>query len=196
MRNMLLVLLLASAGPAAAAVGGEIRAGGATVIVAGEPPSPGRTVEVPEGWYRVESAPEDEGEPTGSLTIVDRRDLARAAPARPAPPPPEPVPTREVDPFERTCGELREAYLKALLRMAGITQVDRPVAFLENLLGGTAGEPLSSWLRLNMFGLPYGGPWTASVAGVPLLQPLAWDFELQRLADELETCEEASESAP
>lgn len=201
MRTLLFIAVaVAVAAPAAAAgpTGGEIRADGASVVVTPAPPGPGQTVQVPEGWYRVESAgdeDEDEGGATGSLTVLAGEVLALAAPAPAPPAPPQPpVALATRDPFERSCGELRDAYLKQLLRMAGITSVDRPAAFLRNLQGGDQGA-LSPWVRFNMFGLPLAGPWGANVAGVPVLQPLAWDFELQRIAAELERCSE-SERTP
>ena len=194
-----------------------------------EAPPPGTTIQLREGWIRVESAPDDEEPGSGSFGVISADALAlaqqpeaqppgirtepqpglRAAPGRPEEPqqpgypPSRPMPGPRADrspypqlqPHERDegavppglgpCYEEREEYARQVLRMAGIEDVEHPLALFE-ALGITPG--LSPWVRFNLFGLPFGGPWAGSVAGVDPVRPLAWDDDLQYAARELTAC--------
>lgn len=183
-----------------------------------EAPPAGTTIQLREGWIKVESVPEDEEPGSGSFGVITTEALAqaprvrtepqpglRAAPVRPGerpqpgyPPSREPreaQPPRARAQEQRAqaaapselgpCYEQREAYAKRLLEIAGIEDVEHPLALLE-ALNGTPG--LSPWVRFNLFGLPTGGPWGGAVAGVEPLRPLAWDDDLQYVARELSAC--------
>lgn len=165
------------------------------------PPAPpaGTTLHLPEGWIRVEEAPEDEGDGSGSFGVVRTRRLP--PPPAPeereerAPPPPPAEPWWDVHPpdgelHDVAAGNLgpcygeRERYVEELLRIAGIDDVEHPLALLEGL-GMTPG--LSPWVRFNLFGLPGGGPWNG-VSWIDPVRPLAWDDGLRYAARDLERC--------
>jgi hypothetical protein len=177
-----------------------------------EAPPPGKTLQLREGWIRVESAPEDEEPGSGSFGVISSEALTqvqdrprvrtepqpglRAAPARPGqrpqpgyPPAPqsrEGARAQAEAPAELgPCYEEREEYAKRLLEIAGIEDVEHPLALLEGL-NGTPG--LSPWVRFNLFGLPTGGPWGGVIAGVEPVRPLAWDDDLQYVARQLSAC--------
>lgn len=81
------------------------------------------------------------------------------------------------------CYEEQEQYAKELFRIAGIEDVEHPLALLQGV-GATPG--LSPWVRFNIFGAPYLGPY--GVSWIDPIRPLAWDDRLQWAAQELTGC--------
>ncbi len=181
----LLIVLVAVAGPARAqAPGGTIRSDRGTVEIL--PPRAGSAeIRTPEGFIRAEGPTPAVGA-TGSFGVYTAGAYGRAAP------PPGAVaagpslgegqqvglgPWGEA-PARRTpdpCRNERRRYVVRLLHMAGI-DVEDPLAFLEGLAGPAA---YPGALLFSAYGL---------LPGVDPIRPLAFDFELQRLARELARC--------
>ncbi|WP_373045826.1 hypothetical protein [Vulgatibacter sp.] len=178
-----------------------------------EAPPAGTTIQLREGWIRVESAPDDEEPGSGSFGVVTSEAMGltptqapgvrtepqpglRAGPGYPQYEEPrrdyrrrrqQQAPTEGGGaPDPGACYEERESYVKELFRIAGIEDVEHPLALIEGL-NNTPG--LSPWVRFNLFGLPYGGPgpWTG-VTWIEPLRPLAWDDGVQYAARELSEC--------
>lgn len=80
------------------------------------------------------------------------------------------------------CYAEQEAYAKELFRIAGIEEIDHPLALLQ-ALGETPG--LSPWVRFNLFGSPLLGP---TVSWIDPVRPLAWDDALRWAAEDLTAC--------
>jgi hypothetical protein len=144
---------------------GSIEAGDARVEVLGRHYAPGDTIELPEGYLRVEEAPED-GE-VGSFTVVPAATLTRAgaAPARAQRIEPAagagtviPFPMRERE-EERAapaparagpdCNAERAAYLAEIWKQSGIELSD-PQGFLAGLEQTEEGADLTlAWFALS-----------------------------------------------
>lgn len=184
----------APAGEAPGPVGGEIRSEGSRTEILPEPPPVGRTVNTPEGWYRVEAAPSRDTGATGSLSVVPRAAFAPP----PAPPPPAggaasaPVPAATETAVEVTvesaaaadpCRAEKDRYLARLLEYLEIDDVEDPLALLEGIEELPAGTGLGPFVRLSLFGTPAGGP-----VLVDPVRPLAWDQELRSVARDLSRC--------
>jgi hypothetical protein len=184
----------APAGEAPGPVGGEIRSEGSRTEILPEPPPVGRTVNTPEGWYRVEAAPSRDTGATGSLSVVPRAAFAPPPAPPPAPrgstPAPAPAPeeaavevTVEGAAAEDPCREEKARYLSRLLAFLEIDDVEDPLALFEGLEELPAGAGLGPFLRLSIFGTPAGGP-----VAVDPVRPLAWDPELRSVARDLSRC--------
>ncbi len=133
----------------------------------------GVRVELPEGWYRVEEAGDEDGQ-VGSFAVVPPGALAAAgapaaeddgadagsgpASARPAP---------------RSCRAERNAYVAELWRMQGI-DVEDPVG----LLAGVEGEGFAPWIATLALGI-----------STDAFRPLAWSPALRDRAAALARCE-------
>lgn len=187
-------------------VSGVISSEGARTEILPEPPPVGARVEIPGGWYRVESGETEEGA-TGSLSVVATPPPAAPAPqqqATPQPPampqeqataqhaPPPAAPQRPTSSLERPCFAEKNRYAKELFRIAGIWSFEHPLALIE-ALEDTPGLSLSPWVRFNLFGLGAGGPLVSPV-GVDPIRPLGWDEGLRWAADDLVRCATRSRS--
>jgi hypothetical protein len=140
---------------------GSIEAGGARVEVLGRHYAPGDTIELPEGYLRVEEAGPEDGE-VGSFSVVPAAVLARAdaAPAGAQ----RTEPAAEVIPFpwrrpeeERAaparagpdCSAERRAYLAEIWKQSGIELSD-PQGFLAGLEQTGEGSDLTlAWFALS-----------------------------------------------
>jgi hypothetical protein len=130
---------------------GRIESGDARVEILGRPYRVGETIQLPEGYLRIEEAgPEDEE--VGSFTVVPASaplsvaaasvQAARAAPAAA----PEPV---AAAPRPAPCRKERAAYLAEVWKQSGI-EVSDPAAFLD-AFEGSSGNPnvASVWFALS-----------------------------------------------
>jgi hypothetical protein len=135
---------------------GSIEAGTARVEVLGRHYAPGDTIELPEGYLRVEEAGPEDGE-IGSFTVVPAAILSRAPPAEAARAGaviPVPVPEREgeraVAPRAGAdCSAERAAYLAEIWKQSGI-EVSDPQGFLAGLEETDEGADLTlAWFALN-----------------------------------------------
>lgn len=176
-------------------IGGEIQSEGIRTEILPEPPPVGQRIDLPEGWYSIESAPARDTRGTGSLSIVSRPLFAAQEPAPPGPrgataPGPAPV-TEEAAPsagivIERgrdPCREQKDRYVTRLLESLAITDIDHPLSLLEGIEELPAGVGTGSSPRLWSLGLPAAGP-----GSIDPLRPLAWDLELRSIARDLATC--------
>lgn len=193
--------------PSEEPVSGSITMRDVAIEILPEPPPPGETIQVPEGWWRIESGEAEPGA-TGSYSVVKAMPPAppasaaapapapppaAAAPAAPTPAPaaaqPAPPPSAEfvgsVVEQER-CFREKEAYAHELFRIAGIWYFDRPLELIEGLQE-TPGIALSPWVRFNLFGLAAGGPLVSAV-GVDPVRPVGWDEGLRWAAEDLIDC--------
>ncbi|AKU90109.1 hypothetical protein [Vulgatibacter incomptus] len=191
-------------------VSGTISSREATTEILPAPPPVGETIQIPGGWYRIESGPEEPGA-TGSLTVMKvpfPKPVAPAAPARApaAPPAPaQPAAPSEAYPYsqpyaeayppasayppaleEQRCWMEKEAYARELFRIAGIWYYERPLELIQGV-EETPGLALSPWIRFNLFGLATGGPLVSAV-GVDPIRPVGWDEGLRWAADDLIQC--------
>lgn len=165
-RTLLFAAALAAlpivARPEAPLAEGTIEAGDGRVEVLGRRYAPGDTIELPEGYLRVEEAgPEDEE--IGSFTVVPAAVLARAQvepPAQEEPTPPggagEPPGAWERFRERETprasgqdCNEERRAYLAEIWKQSGIELSD-PEGFLAGLEETEQGSDLTlAWFALS-----------------------------------------------
>lgn len=188
----------APAGPgpteeAEGSVGGEIRTEGGRAEILPEPPPVGRTVNTPEGWYRVEAGPSRDDGATGSFSVVAPALLAPPAPTAPAAPgartaaAPEDEAGGELalvaEAAEDPCRDEKDRYLARLLESLEIDDVEEPLALLQGIEELPAGTGLGPFVRLSLFGLPAAGP-----VAVDPIRPLAWDLELRSIARDLAGC--------
>ncbi len=178
-------------------VSGRIQSHGATTEILGEPPAVGVTIQLPNGWYRIESGPEpDESAGTGSFSVVKTEAIAAAPPTTTPPPPPALAPPPTIEPLpvqpvpvaaaETRCYAEKERYVSELFRIAGIWYFEHPLDLLE-ALEETPGLSLSPWVRFNLFGLAAGGPLFDGV-GVQPVRPVGWDNDLRWVAEDLIAC--------
>lgn len=187
-------LALAPIAPHARAEGpseGTIDAGEARVEVLGKPVRVGETIELPEGFIRVEEAG-TEDQQVGSFSVVPAASLRATAATRTAPAaeiptaePPAPAATPGVgaealaegpiavsgapDP---ACRAERNAYLRELWKLSGIDVKDAD-ALLEGLEGAGHGP------RTGFY-------WFALATDA--FRPLAWSSDLRDRAEALERC--------
>lgn len=141
----------------------------------------GETIELPEGFLRIEEAGPEDGQ-VGSFSVVAARPVAQAeeeaAPRQQAQPPPDveraaPVtrvahaaPARGPD-----CRPQRAAYLAELMRLSGI-EISSPAALLEGLDAGEGADLGFYWFALQ------NDPF----------RPLAWSSELRARAEAVTRC--------
>lgn len=144
----------------------------------------GDTVRLPEGWLRVEG-PEEPG-PAGTFAVAPAEELlpfshcgercdVAAVEGAPQPPPALPPPSPRRPRGMGLCEEERAAFMKELLRIAGVEVAD-PLALVAAFTGEGAGDVPS--LRFPEWGLVPVDP----------VRALAWNFELQIRARELSQC--------
>lgn len=165
---------------------GTIDAGDARVEILGKPVRVGETIELPEGFIRVEEAGTEDLQ-VGSFSVVPASSLRATAAARLEPPdqaPPAPdagaaaasaTPPEGRDAArapELPCRAERSAYLSELWKLSGIDARDAD-ALLEGLEGPGRG--------------PRTGFYWFALATDPF-RPLAWSPELRSRADALERC--------
>jgi hypothetical protein len=156
MSRSLLVAALVSlplvAAPEPPRAEGRIESGDARVEILGRPYRVGETIQLPEGYLRVEEAgPEDEE--VGSFSVVPASSpmsvAAASVQAARAAPPAE----REAEPVAAArpapCRKERAAYLAEVWKQSGI-EVSDPAAFLD-AFEGSAGNPnvASVWFALS-----------------------------------------------
>ncbi|HLV60052.1 MAG TPA: hypothetical protein VKY51_01475 [Fredinandcohnia sp.] len=153
---------------------------------AAEPPRPGETVALPEGWYRIEPPDAPPVGFVGTLEVGKGPEAPARAPSPPSPPPspspsPSPPPPRDV-----ACREERARYLEELFRMAGIWDAPWALDLVEAL--GAPPLSLGPLLRFDLFGQVTAGPFLAHAPGVDPFRPLGWDMELRHAGRELAAC--------
>jgi hypothetical protein len=180
--------LAAALAPAAARAGGPadgtIQSDAARIEILGKPVRVGETIELPEGFLRVEEEG-TEDERVGSFSVVPAATLratadarTRAAPQAPAAAGAPDAASPEVAALvaraatDPACREQRSAYLRELWKMSGI-EVKDPEALIEGLEGPAQGA------RTGFF-------WFA-LATDPF-RPLAWSSDLRSRADALASC--------
>ncbi len=180
---LLSIPLVASSEPPRAE--GRIESGDARVEILGRPYRVGETIQLPEGYLRVEeSGPEDES--VGSFTIVPARAptsvaaalaMARTPASAPAaaaglgsaeaalpPPPPPPAAIR--------CRAERAAFLAEIWKGSGI-EVDDPEALLEAFEGSEGNPDLAKlWFAIS----------------TDAFRPLAWSSDARDRANALARC--------
>jgi hypothetical protein len=160
-------------GPAAPPEGRIVSDEGRTEIL-GRPLRAGDTIELPEGYLRVEEDGPDDGA-VGSFSVVAAESFAAASPApaaaaaadgapRPAAPPPPAAAARD-------CSAERGRYLAELWRASGI-EVEHPEAILEGLDSGGGAQAGFYWLAL----------------ATDPFRPLAWSSDLRDRAAALARC--------
>lgn len=155
-------------GPAAPPEGRIVSDEGGTEIL-GRPLRAGDTIELPEGYLRVEEdGPEDAA--VGSFTVVSAETFAAtslpgaAAVAAAGDPAARPAAARD-------CSAARGRYLAELWRTAGI-EVEHPEAILDGLESGGGAQAGFYWLAL----------------ATDPFRPLAWSSDLRDRADALARC--------
>ncbi|HVI96049.1 MAG TPA: hypothetical protein VM753_18680 [Anaeromyxobacter sp.] len=173
---LLTIPLVASSEPPRAE--GRIEAGDARVEILGRPYRVGETIQLPEGYLRVEEAgPEDEE--VGSFTVVPASEptsLAAAVAAARAPagmpgavpeePPPPPLPAAI------RCRAERAAFLAEIWKGSGI-EVQDPEALLEAFEGAGDNPDLAKlWFALS----------------TDAFRPLAWSSDARGKAKALSRC--------
>jgi hypothetical protein len=173
--TLLAIPLVASSEPPGAE--GRIEAGDARVEILGHPYRVGETIELPEGYLRVEEAG-SEDEEVGSFTVVPANAptslaaaVAAAAPAaapgtfpQEPPPPPPPAAIR--------CRAERAAFLAEIWKGSGI-EVQDPEAFLEAFEGAGFDLDLAKlWFALS----------------TDAFRPLAWSSDARGKAKALSRC--------
>ncbi|BDG03231.1 hypothetical protein [Anaeromyxobacter oryzae] len=175
--------LAAALAPGTAAAGppsdGTIETDGARIEILGKPVRVGETVELPEGFIRVEEAG-TEDEHVGSFSVVPAASLRATANARAALPPGTPAvaaaaegyPPRAAGAPEPACLGERNAYLRELWKQSGIDVKD-----VDAIIQGLEGTG---------YGPGTGFYWFA-IATDPF-RPLAWSSDLRDRADALARC--------
>jgi hypothetical protein len=162
---------------------GAIDAGEARVEVLGRRYAAGDTIELPEGYLRVEEAgPEDEE--IGSFSVVPAAALARAPDALPGRAEETPPGAEGEAPVEREeeretprvvapdCSAERAAYLAEIWKQSGIELSD-PQGFLEGMGQTEQGSDLTlAWFALN----------------TDAFRTLAWSSDARAKAAELARC--------
>ena len=151
------------------------------VEILGERLPVGRRVDLPEGWFRVEEAGDEDGR-VGSFAVVSPAAFRAsgegggaadatltADDAAPAASPPAAQAAARAAP--RDCRAEQSAYLAELLRMSGIEVAD-PAALLAGLEGDLAPALGTLWLALS----------------TDVLRPLAWSSALRERAGALTRC--------
>jgi hypothetical protein len=154
---------------------GRIDTGDARVEILGRAYRVGETIQLPEGYIRVEEAgPEDEE--IGSFSVVPATTFAASAgtgsgaETRTAAEPAD-APRAEADAVA-SCRAERAAYLAEVMKASGI-EIDDAASFLA-AFEGTAGNPnvASLWFALS----------------TDALRPLAWSSDARGRAAELARC--------
>jgi hypothetical protein len=153
------------------------------VEILGERLPVGRRVDLPEGWFRVEEAGDEDGR-VGSFAVVspaafrasgeagDATDATLTADdAGPAPAATPPAAQAAPRAEPRDCRAEQSAYLAELLRMSGIEVAD-PAALMAGLEGDLAPALGTLWLALS----------------TDVLRPLAWSSALRERASALTRC--------
>ncbi len=160
--------LVARADPPRA--GGRIVTDEGRVEILGQPFRVGETIQLPEGFIRVEEKGTEDDQ-VGSFSVVPAESLATPAAAvgegevaatDPAPP----------SPAARDCGAERSAYLAELWRQSGI-DVSSPDALIRGLDAGGSGPG-------------QGFYWFALATDA--FRPLAWNSTLRDRAEALARC--------
>ncbi len=149
---------------------GRIETDEGRVEILGRPYRVGETIQLPEGFIRVEEKG-TEDEHVGSFTVVPAESLAAASPASPADEPAaaDPAPA---SPAARECRAERSAYLAELWRQSGI-EVSSPDALIRGLDAGGSGPG-------------QGFYWFALATDA--FRPLAWNSTLRDRAEALARC--------
>lgn len=176
--------------PAAARPAGQIVSDEGRTEILGRPLRAGDTIELPEGFLRIEEDGPEDGE-VGSFTVVSADAFREIGPAAVAPAAGtsapaagtsvaaagpsvagagEPASTRR--PAAPDCRAERGRYLAELWRLSGI-EVASPDALIEGLEGADGG--------------PRAGFFWFALATDPF-RPLAWSSELRDRADALARC--------
>jgi hypothetical protein len=161
---------------------GRIEAEEGRVEILGRSYRVGETIELPEGFLRIEEAGPEDGQ-VGSFSVVAARSVPQreeepAAVQQEAQPPPEveqvarvtrvahAAPARGPD-----CRPQRAAYLAELMRLSGI-EISSPAALLEGLDAGEGADLGFYWFALQ------NDPF----------RPLAWSSELRARAEAVTRC--------
>ncbi len=156
---------------------GRIESGGARVEILGKRYRVGETIQLPEGYLRVEEAgPEDEE--IGSFTVVPASApmsvASVSARGQQAPPAVEP----EVEPFPAppppaaSCRKERAAYLAEIWKQSGI-EVSDPAAFLDAFEGAPGNPNVANlWFALS----------------TDAFRTLAWSSDARAKANALSRC--------
>jgi len=152
------------------------------VEILGRPYRVGETIELPEGYMRVEEAGPEDGQ-VGSFSVVAARVVPEEEPehiAAEAEPPAAPEPPRAASPARLApaaapggpdCRPQRAAYLAELMRLSGI-EVSSPAALMEGLEAGDGQDLGFYWFALQ----------------TDPFRPLAWSSELRSRAEALTRC--------
>lgn len=172
-------------GAALARAEGRVESGAVRVEILGRPARVGETLELPEGFIRVEEQGTEDRE-AGSFSVVPAETLrptaAALASAGAAVPEPRGAPETEASlgrAAPRDCRRERAAYLRELWRASGI-EVDDPAAVIEGLEAGAEG--------------PATGYYWFALATDPF-RPLAWSSDLRSLAGALARCVRGEQAA-
>jgi hypothetical protein len=155
---------------------GRIESGSAHVEILGKSYRVGETIQLPEGYLRVEEAgPEDEE--VGSFTVVPASApmsvaAAAARAEKAALPAAEPEPTAVPPPPPAQCRKERAAYLAEIWKQSGV-EVDDPAAFLD-AFEGYPGNPnvANLWFALS----------------TDAFRTLAWSSDARAKANALSRC--------
>jgi hypothetical protein len=158
---------------------GRIESDGSRLEILGQPVRVGETIQLPEGFIRVEEAG-TEDEQVGSFMVVSAEEFRASAPATRAGASADPAAvtgpaaagTGSTGAPARPCRTEKAAYLSELWKASGI-EVKDPQAVLEGLEAGSRG--------------PATGFYWFALATDPF-RPLAWSSELRSRADALARC--------
>jgi len=154
-RSILVAALLSlplAAAPEPPRAEGRIESGDARVEILGRPYRVGETIQLPEGYLRIEEAgPEDEE--VGSFTVVPASApmsvASVAARAEQVAPPAEPEPAAIPPPPPVACRKERAAYLAEIWKQSGI-EVSDPAALLDAFEGAPGNPNVASlWFALS-----------------------------------------------
>lgn len=174
-RPALAVAVLALAFPAAAEpprAEGRIESDEARVEILGRAYRVGETIQLPEGFIRIDEAgPEDEE--VGSFSVVPAATVAARAAARGGEVGTAGEPAgRSESPRVASCRAERAAYLAEVWKGSGIEVAD-PAAFLEAFEGSPGNPDVASlWFALS----------------TDAFRPLAWSSDARAKADALARC--------
>lgn len=166
---------------------GRIESDEGRVEILGKPYRVGETIELPEGFLRVEEAGPEDGQ-VGSFSVVAMRSAPQeqAEPAqqveqlRPPPAQPSPEARRAAGDLQPAgaapargaeCSPQRTAYLAELMRLSGI-EISSPAALMEGLGAGEGPDLGFYWFALQ----------------TDPFRPLAWSSELRSRAEALTRC--------
>jgi hypothetical protein len=180
-RSVLIAVLLSlpsvdlASAPETPRAEGRIESGGARVEILGKPYRVGETIQLPEGYLRVEEAgPEDEE--VGSFTVVPASapmsvaSVSARAATSPVEPEPEALPAPPPPPA--SCRKERAAYLAEIWKQSGI-EVDDPAALLDAFEGSPGNPSVANlWFALS----------------TDSFRTLAWSSDARAKANALSRC--------